>query len=71
MQNFGKMLGLLSAFVGLLLLWTLLVTLPVQLLWNWLVPEIFGLPKIGFFQTAGLILLINFLLNRSGSKSKE
>lgn len=71
MQNFGKMLGLLSAFVGLLLLWTLLVTLPVQLLWNWLVPEIFGLPKIGFFQTAGLILLINFLFNRSGSKSKE
>ena len=71
MNNLSKLLGLLGAFIGLLLVWALLVTIPVQLLWNWLVPEIFGLPKLGFFQTMGLILLVNFLLNRSGSKSNE
>ena len=71
MNNLSKLLSLLGAFIGLLFVWALLVTIPVQLLWNWLVPEIFGLPKLGFFQTMGLILLVNFLLNRSGSKSKE
>jgi hypothetical protein len=54
-----------------LVLWTLLVTLPVQLLWNWLCPTLFGLPKISFFQTMGLLLLVNFIFNRNGgSKDK-
>lgn len=70
MNNFSKMLGLLGTFLGLLIVWTLLVTIPVQLLWNSLVPDLFGLPKIGFFQTMGLILLINLLFNR-GSKSDK
>jgi hypothetical protein len=68
MNNFLKAA---VAFVGVLVLWTLLVTLPVQLLWNWLCPTIFGLPKIGFFQTMGLLLLVNFIFNRNGgSKDK-
>lgn len=70
MQNLTKLFGLLGAFLGLLLVWTLLVTIPVQLLWNSLVPNIFGLPKISFFQTMGLILLINLLFNR-GTKSDK
>jgi len=31
--------------------------LPTLLLWNWLMPYIFGLPEIGFGQAAGLLLL--------------
>lgn len=30
-------------------------------LWNWLMPAIFGLPKITFWMSFGLILLISFL----------
>jgi hypothetical protein len=71
MNNFSKMLGLFGAFIGLLAVWTLLVTLPVQLLWNSLVPEIFGLPKLGFWQTMGLILLLNFLFQRGKSSTKD
>ena len=68
MNNFLKAA---IAFVGVLVLWTLLVTLPVQLLWNWLCPTLFRLPKIGFFQTMGLLLLVNFIFNRNGgSKDK-
>ena len=65
-----KSLTAIGAFLGIVLVWTLVVTLPVQLLWNWLVPEIFGLPKIGFWQTVGLILLVN-LLFRSDNRRAE
>lgn len=35
----------------------------VMLLWNWLMPEIFGLTKIGFWQSAGLILLSKIIFS--------
>ena len=43
-------LGALTAFV---------VALPLitMLLWNWLMPAIFGLPPIGFFKSMGLLAL--------------
>ena len=34
----------------------------VQFLWNYVMPEIFGLKEITFVQTLALIILINFLL---------
>lgn len=33
-----------------------------QLLWNWLVPGLFGLPEIGYFQMAGLMVLGRLLV---------
>ena len=33
----------------------------VMLLWNWLMPEIFGLGTITFWQSAGIILLIRLV----------
>ena len=47
--------------VSLLLAW------PVKLLWNWLMPVIFGLPLITFWQAAGLMLLISILFRWSVS----
>jgi len=38
-----------------------LFVLPSWLLWNALMPEIFGLPKISYFQTFGLILLAGMM----------
>ena len=40
---------------------TLILTLPVMWLWNWLMPIIFGLPEITFLQTLGLTILSSFL----------
>ena len=47
-----------------LILWplfSLALAWPVQLLWNWLMPVIFGLPTISFWQSAGLMLLVSIL----------
>lgn len=33
----------------------------VMLLWNWLMPEIFGLTKISYWQAWGLVLLAHIL----------
>lgn len=38
----------------------------VMLLWNWLMPEIFGLPLITFWQAAGLLLLCKILFGGFG-----
>lgn len=38
----------------------------VMLLWNWLMPSIFGLPSICFWQAVGLLLLCKILFGSIG-----
>ena len=45
----------------MVVLWSLLLAWPSQLLWNWLVPAIFSLGKNTFFQAFGLKLLLALL----------
>ena len=40
----------------------------VQLLWNWLMPEIFGLGAITYLQAIGLLLLSRLLFGRVGQR---
>jgi hypothetical protein len=40
----------------------------VRLLWNWLMPEIFGLRAITYFQAIGLLLLFRLLFGRVGQR---
>ncbi len=50
------LLGLMAAVVlGLIL------GLVVQHLWNWLIPPIFGLPVITYWQAVGLFILFHLL----------
>ena len=51
-------------FVVLILSW------PFQLLWNWLMPMIFGLPKITLLQALGLLTLSN-LMFKTNIQTKE
>jgi hypothetical protein len=39
----------------------------IMLLWNWLMPEIFGLGTLTFWQTVGLVLLLKLTLGGWGS----
>lgn len=39
----------------------------IMLLWNWLMPELFGLPSITFWQAAGLLILCKILFGGFGS----
>jgi hypothetical protein len=38
----------------------------VMLLWNWLMPSIFGLPVISFWQAWGLVILSHLLFKAGG-----
>lgn len=43
-------------------------------LWNWLMPELFGLPRVTFWQALGLLALCRILfggLGRHGGKDKD
>jgi len=43
-----------------------LVTLVTMLLWNWLVPVLFGGPVINYIQALGLLILSKILLGFGG-----
>ncbi len=43
----------------------------VLYLWNWLMPEIFGLPTISYIQAWGLVLLSHILFKSGGPGGKS
>ena len=48
------------------------LSIPVCLLWNWLMPNIFSLPTINIFEAFGLSALITLLAPRSfGFENKK
>ena len=50
-------------FIGFVIFFTLgmLLSIPMCLLWNWLMPYIFGLPTLSLFQTFGLTILVTLI----------
>ena len=65
-----KVLVGILAGIGFIALVVLLLGWPLMLLWNWLMPTIFGLPIITFWQAVGLNLLSTVLFNQSTIKKK-
>ena len=57
--------------VGILMLAVILFGAPLMLLWNWLMPTIFGLPEIGFLQACGLQLLATILFKSITTNKKD
>lgn len=57
METLIKILGVIALIIGI----ALLLTFPVMWLWNWLMPIIFGLIKLTFWQSFGLSLLCGLL----------
>ena len=49
----------------------LFLSIPVWLLWNWLMPYIFGLPTLNILQTFGLTILITLLSSKEIKFSKQ
>jgi hypothetical protein len=57
-----KMLGLVTAAIGLVVLIGLILSLPVMLLWNYcLVGAINGVNEIGWMQAWGILILAGLL----------
>jgi hypothetical protein len=63
----GTVIGLVT--IGALL--AVLMGLPLMLLWNALVPEIFGLKQIGFWQAVGLNFLSSILFKSSSTSTSS
>jgi hypothetical protein len=57
--------------VGLLLLYALILAFPTMILWNWLMPRIFGLTQIDIFQALGLNFLSGILLKSNVNVKKD
>ena len=64
MEKMENVLGGLAIVLGVLVVIALILGLPVMLLWNWLMPQIFGLPFIGFWQAVGLNILSSILFSK-------
>jgi hypothetical protein len=55
-------------WIGIILALALVLGMTVQLLWNWLMPEIFGLGRITVLQSIGLLVLTRLLFGRMGQR---
>ncbi len=53
-------------FLPLVVLFVALFGLLVMLLWNWLMPALFGLKAIGYWQAIGLVVLCRILFGGRG-----
>lgn len=63
-QNSRHIIG----WTGIVFALALVLGIVVQLLWNWLMPEIFGLGRITILQGIGLLLLARLLFGRMGQR---
>lgn len=63
MEKFIILLGSIALIAGI----SLLMSFPIMWLWNWLMPVIFGLVKITFWQSFGINLLCGILFKNPSS----
>ncbi len=57
-----KIIGMVAGGTALAAAIAFLLGFAVQALWNWLMPELFGLPQITYWQAWGLLVLGHLLL---------
>lgn len=62
-----KVLGFILLGIGFFLL----ATFALMGLWNWLMPELFALPTIGFWQALGIFVLAKILFGFGGGGGKS
>ena len=63
----NKILGLIVTIALVIAL----VPFLIMVLWNWLMPVIFGLPIVTFWQAFGLGILSSLLLSRVNYKNND
>ena len=57
--------------IGLLLLSAIILAFPTMWLWNWLMPNIFGVMKIDLYQAMGINFLSNILFKSNVTIKRE
>lgn len=64
-----KILVILAGMIAIVFIIALIASLPLMLLWNWLMPEIFGLKTITWLQAFGLSMMAGILFGSHRNKS--
>jgi hypothetical protein len=64
-------LELILSIIGIMILVVILFGYPTMLLWNWLMPTIFNLPYITFWQACGINLLASILFKPTINIKKD
>ena len=64
MQALGTIVGAIALFVAI----SLLMAAPTMWLWDWLMPELFGLKEITLVQAWGLNFLCGLLFKSNTTK---
>jgi len=64
LNEIAKLLALIATFV-------LILGYPMMWLWNWLMPELFGLPTITFLQAIGLNVLTSIIFRPNVTIKKQ
>jgi hypothetical protein len=67
----NKTIESIATFLGLIAIVIVILGYPVMLLWNWLMPELFGLSEITFWQAIGLNILCTILFRPSINIKKQ
>ncbi len=62
---------MVAHIVGLLILAAMLFGMPLQLLWNWLMPRLFDLPYITFWEACGINLMAGILFRSNITVKKN
>jgi hypothetical protein len=52
--------------VSIIIIFSFIVAVPVFMLWNAVIPQIFGLPQIGWIDAAFLYMLFGILFSSTG-----
>ncbi len=61
-------------FLGFIVMWaifSLIIAIPIYYLWNWLMPELFGLTVVTYWQAWGLSVLAAILFKGTSSSSSS
>lgn len=63
--------GIIVGYCLILIVGSAVMSLPVMLLWDWLMPTLFGLKEITWFQAWGLMFLCGLLFKSHTSTTKK
>lgn len=69
MDDFMKLIGYLVAAIGIVVGIAVITAFPVMVMWNYLIPELFGLKSISFLSKGNRSVLCSTLFECSSSGS--
>jgi hypothetical protein len=70
-RKIATTIGAIVMLCALIMIGGLLVGFPIKWLWNWLLPDMFGLKVIGFWQAWGFAVLCGMLFKSSASNKSD